>query len=436
MKLIVANGPKQGEELEIPAPGVSIGREQDNDLVLDDAQSSRYHAKVEQDGNVWVVKDNNSSNGVRLNGRRIQESAPLDDKDEITIGETTLVFAQDDAGPGAGAEGQRQTGGAKKTDGDDEETSADDGRKKRLRLLAVAFITLLAVVVVAVALQSRTAPESNGQTPVNVGDDDDDTIVIPAKPLRVIYEREIAGRRSQEEPYDVYLYRLEIENRQVTVRKRDLSDQLRQDETFEISAEEEAELRQQILGRPGFIGAQSRRRRERELIDRLRLTAAAGALGNHVVYLNETGRVPKAVEDATEALDALCREHVHINHLPRDEAFAIAERLYIKGKQLYAEREVHPENLYNAWKYLDNCVRSLEGYDNPPEFYAMARKERNRVKRVFDEKIEQLLNEARHLEHTDEQKAILVYEEIRDCIPDETHEAAIEAKEKIIDLRR
>ncbi len=69
-----------------------IGRESANDLVVPDINISRVHAEIhrEADGS-WVIKDLGSTNGLYINGRKV-DSARLRDADMITLGTTTLEF--------------------------------------------------------------------------------------------------------------------------------------------------------------------------------------------------------------------------------------------------------------------------------------------------------------------------------------------------------
>ena len=53
-----------------PSGGV-IGRSRDCDVVLSDQNVSRRHAEVRPSGGKWIVKDLGSTNGVKVNGRRI-----------------------------------------------------------------------------------------------------------------------------------------------------------------------------------------------------------------------------------------------------------------------------------------------------------------------------------------------------------------------------
>ena len=49
----------------------SIGRSSENDVVLNDFSVSRRHAMLKNEKGSWVLKDNNSTNGIRINGRAV-----------------------------------------------------------------------------------------------------------------------------------------------------------------------------------------------------------------------------------------------------------------------------------------------------------------------------------------------------------------------------
>ena len=68
-----------------------IGRSRDCDLVIDDPNISRRHAEVRRSGEGWTVADLGSTNGVKVNGRRV-ESAALTPGDELTLGVIKLKF--------------------------------------------------------------------------------------------------------------------------------------------------------------------------------------------------------------------------------------------------------------------------------------------------------------------------------------------------------
>ena len=70
---------------------VVIGRSRDCDLVIDDPNVSRRHAEVRHDGDTWKAVDLGSTNGIKVNGRRVEE-ARLEPGDQITLGVSSLTF--------------------------------------------------------------------------------------------------------------------------------------------------------------------------------------------------------------------------------------------------------------------------------------------------------------------------------------------------------
>ena len=77
---------------------LTIGRAPDNGLVLADGGASRHHALIRARDRVLVLADLGSTNGTRVNGLRVAETA-LGDGDRIEIGNTLLVV-ESAAGPG------------------------------------------------------------------------------------------------------------------------------------------------------------------------------------------------------------------------------------------------------------------------------------------------------------------------------------------------
>lgn len=77
--------------------GDTIGRHEDNDIVLADTAVSGYHAQIfvrDTQGPAEVVlRDMGSANGITVNGSPRAEHA-LNDGDRIVFGETQFVFRQ------------------------------------------------------------------------------------------------------------------------------------------------------------------------------------------------------------------------------------------------------------------------------------------------------------------------------------------------------
>ncbi|MBM4320544.1 MAG: FHA domain-containing protein, partial [Deltaproteobacteria bacterium] len=78
-----------------------IGRSRGNGIVLPSTSVSRQHARVYTAQGRTYIQDLNSSNGILVNGVRIQETAELAPGLEIRIGEFVLYLQQEAAPPAA-----------------------------------------------------------------------------------------------------------------------------------------------------------------------------------------------------------------------------------------------------------------------------------------------------------------------------------------------
>ncbi|OGR33085.1 MAG: hypothetical protein A2091_02695 [Desulfuromonadales bacterium GWD2_61_12] len=69
-----------------------IGRERINHIRIDNPTVSRFHAEIYRRGCCYSIEDKMSRNGTCVNGFPVENLCVLGDKDEIVIGESTLVF--------------------------------------------------------------------------------------------------------------------------------------------------------------------------------------------------------------------------------------------------------------------------------------------------------------------------------------------------------
>jgi DNA-binding response OmpR family regulator len=78
-----------GEEIKgrwsLARPVTTIGRWQDNDVVVDDRWVSRNHARIRREGETYVVEDLGSKNGTFVNGQRITGPVALADGDTLQV---------------------------------------------------------------------------------------------------------------------------------------------------------------------------------------------------------------------------------------------------------------------------------------------------------------------------------------------------------------
>ncbi len=80
-----------GRRTVLSGSRVVIGRSRECEITLEDANVSRRHAELRPKGDSWLVADLGSTNGVKVNHRRV-EQAVLRHGDQVTIGLTELEF--------------------------------------------------------------------------------------------------------------------------------------------------------------------------------------------------------------------------------------------------------------------------------------------------------------------------------------------------------
>jgi predicted component of type VI protein secretion system len=87
----VLEGLERGEILwNLPTP-ITIGREEDNHVRLNDERVSRFHAKIQEDAGRVILTDLESTNGTRINGHPVKMRV-LQVGDQVLIGRCLLLY--------------------------------------------------------------------------------------------------------------------------------------------------------------------------------------------------------------------------------------------------------------------------------------------------------------------------------------------------------
>jgi Protein of unknown function (DUF3662)/FHA domain len=79
----------------------TIGRSQENDIVIPDPNVSRRHARLSRADNGFIVEDLGSTNGTLLDGAPIDRER-IESGDELTFGQSTARFVRRIDSPGEG----------------------------------------------------------------------------------------------------------------------------------------------------------------------------------------------------------------------------------------------------------------------------------------------------------------------------------------------
>ncbi|MBT5599218.1 MAG: FHA domain-containing protein [Planctomycetaceae bacterium] len=91
LTLRVLDGADRGhvyQDLDLP---ITVGREEGNDIQLNDERISRFHSKIQLDHDRMVLTDLGSTNGTKVNGEDIQLRI-LRYGDLISVGRSVLLF--------------------------------------------------------------------------------------------------------------------------------------------------------------------------------------------------------------------------------------------------------------------------------------------------------------------------------------------------------
>jgi pSer/pThr/pTyr-binding forkhead associated (FHA) protein len=78
-------------EIPLIEDGILIGRDPNCHIFIDDIRLSRKHARIEIKGDMYIVRDLQSTNGTRVGKERIEQHT-LSDGDTIHIGQARMVF--------------------------------------------------------------------------------------------------------------------------------------------------------------------------------------------------------------------------------------------------------------------------------------------------------------------------------------------------------
>ena len=93
-KLIVSMPDGTEVTHELSEDQITVGRISDNMIQIEDASVSSHHAQLTVTGGDYHLKDLNSTNGTRVNGKSIEE-AHLRNGDQVRFGKVETLYASE-----------------------------------------------------------------------------------------------------------------------------------------------------------------------------------------------------------------------------------------------------------------------------------------------------------------------------------------------------
>jgi pSer/pThr/pTyr-binding forkhead associated (FHA) protein len=164
-KIIVLSEIMRGKNFELTGELYTIGRSDEREICIPDGTISTHHASIVKVDDGYIARDNNSTNGTRINGIRITEQA-LSNSDILQVGGIELLFdceekgnttaittqtaiSLDDIGGGFNPEELKNISGGM--------TSSSAGAKSNKLMVGVIAVLVIVLLVVIILLVKKLA---------------------------------------------------------------------------------------------------------------------------------------------------------------------------------------------------------------------------------------------------------------------------------------
>lgn len=380
MKLYFLNGEKEGSTWDLVPPGISIGREEDNDIQLLTGGVSRYHAKIEfSPGGTWKIHDMGSTNGTLVNGRKAGKEIILTPGTKITIGEQQILFDEDGKKPDFGKKSvppEKNSFSAEdshespvKIDFDIFGKEKDSRQKKeevpapRKRIANLLFLLLVVVLACAAltifSILSSPAPGSEKGLTRN----------RYRNPFLLEYEK------TQISKDNVFRFYVRIENKSALFQLNDLKYQRRFSKKIgQLDDEILNKLINRVKGTSFMkITSDPAGSPSGEVDEKRSLTVGYDSSLNSVAVHNT---YPKSsFEEIESALNSFAEDYgLSTISLSEKEMREEAIRSFRKAEELLANYQAKPENLRNAIYRYQITIDFLDQFDPKPEEWTAAKR--------------------------------------------------------------
>ena len=94
LQLVMRTGPNPGKVYELSKTELYLGRDINNDIIVNDAEISRKHARLLLTAGGYVLEDLGSTNGTFVNGQRLMGPHVLRPGETIMLGENVSLVME------------------------------------------------------------------------------------------------------------------------------------------------------------------------------------------------------------------------------------------------------------------------------------------------------------------------------------------------------
>ena len=405
MNLYFLNGKRQGEQWELVPPGICIGREADNDIQLLMPGVSRYHAKIEfvQDGQ-WKLIDLNSTNGTKLNGKKIEQPEILQPGAEILIGEQAIRYDADNRTappppppPPAPAvvsvpppvKPQPETTPKNTTEKIDLDIfsreksksspgaeSANSPKKRIQNLLFVLLLTVLACVAILIFLGMKDSQENARKKPA---------VEVPHNPFFLEYEKTIVSKDK------VFRFSVCIENGSARFQLNDLKYRRRFSKSVEtVDPDLLKSLLREIRDTDFMKIKDDPPGSPANGVDDTRvLTIGYDSYLTTVTVRNTY--LKQSFETIENALNQFADSYgLKTISLTPNEMKAEAENSFKNAEDLFSNYQAKPENLRKAIQLYQVVIDFLDQFDPKPKEWTISKGKLSEAETIYKKQIKEM----------------------------------------------
>lgn len=433
-RLKIKNSDGSVRELDVPESGLSVGRSDQNELILPDALLSRRHCKLYFADGALYVTDLATVNGTIVNGAVISADVKLSGGDVLQLGDTFIDIVDTAAAAPAPAPAPKIEPKSAAAPAPVPTSIPDLGlsgektasAKPSRKLLGGVIVGAVSLVIVAFVIKILLTPS----VPVAQAAPEK-----PVAPLSFSYEKTEGSAES------VFRYEMELDESGVlTVRIDDLAEDRHVSKSTDgaISAADRNELARKFE-RAGLFSMDPSNDgipRQNQWSSRRISAVVAG----RAVTVSVRNRLPlDGFADLCEALETYGRNEFGLwaFALSRSALLDMADESIEKADRLYAEKDVQDDNLFGAYRAYSSAVAYLESLEPKPEIFDIAVEGRDKTAEELDKLVSDCNWRADHAINTkDWLAAESALQQLLRYVPDRTDPRYLAAEKRLLDVSR